>query len=81
MRKLLPTCAPKPVAPEFLDKFAKHGWQRVERIWGKPTVAVWRKVIGAERMDECRKRFLEEQKHADPTTHQPPKRAPIGDTP
>lgn len=59
--KLLPTSAPKPIPPEFLDKFARYGWRRVENIWGRSTVLAWRKVIGAKRMAEARKRFLKEQ--------------------
>lgn len=59
-RKLLPTSAPKPIPPEFLEKFAAHGWRRVENIWGRSTVLAWRKVLGAKRMTECRKRYLRE---------------------
>lgn len=59
--KLLPTSAPKPIPPEFLEKFAAHGWRRVENIWGKSTVLGWRKAIGPKRMAELRKRFLQEQ--------------------
>lgn len=44
MHKLLPTNAPKPIPPEFLEKFAAHGWRRVENIWGRSTVAAWRKA-------------------------------------
>jgi len=60
--KLLPTAAPKPIPPEFLEKFAAHGWQRVERMWGKSTVAAWAKVIGVKRMVDCRKRYLKGSK-------------------
>lgn len=56
--KLLPTKAPKPIPPEFLEKFEQHGWQRVERIWGKATVKAWANVIGRKRMIERRKRWL-----------------------
>jgi len=59
--KLLPTSAPRPIPPEFLEKFAAHGWRRVENIWGKSTAAAWRKVIGAKRMAEARKRYLKER--------------------
>lgn len=59
-RKLLPTSAPKPIPPEFLEKFAAHGWRRVENIWGRSTVLAWRKALGAKRMAECRKRYLRE---------------------
>jgi len=60
IRKLLPTSAPKPIPPEFLEKFAAHGWRRVENIWGRSTVLAWRKVLGAKRMADCRKRYLQE---------------------
>lgn len=60
--KLLPTSAPKPIPPEFMEKFAKHGWRRVEMIWGRSTVLAWRKVIGGKRMAEVRKRYLAEMK-------------------
>jgi hypothetical protein len=59
--KLLPTSAPKPIPPEFLEKFIKHGWRRVENIWGKSTVLAWSKVIGRKRMAEMRKRYLKEE--------------------
>jgi hypothetical protein len=59
-RKLLPTSAPKYVPPEFLDEFAAHGWQHVERMFGKPSVRIYRAVVGAKRMAECRKRYLRE---------------------
>lgn len=52
--KLLPTSAPKPIPPEFLPKFAAHGWRRVENIWGKSTVLGWSKAIGMKWMRECR---------------------------
>ncbi len=60
MGKLLPTSAPKPIPPEFLEKFAAHGWRRVENIWGRSTVLAWRKVIGAQQMDAARRRYLME---------------------
>ncbi len=60
-RKLLPTSAPKPIPPEFLEKFKRHGWRRVENIWGKSTVLAWSKVIGRKRMAEIRKRYLKEE--------------------
>ncbi|MYL97062.1 hypothetical protein GR702_04650 [Novosphingobium sp. FGD1] len=60
-RKLLPTSAPKPIPPEFLEKFKQHGWRRVENIWGKSTVLAWSKVIGRKRMAEIRKRYLKEE--------------------
>ncbi|MFT4056166.1 MAG: hypothetical protein QM681_16805 [Novosphingobium sp.] len=60
-RKLLPTSAPKPIPPEFLEKFKLHGWRRVENIWGKSTVLAWSKVIGRKRMAEIRKRYLKEE--------------------
>jgi len=59
--KLLPTSAPKPIPPEFMEKFKRHGWRRVEQIWGKSTVLAWRKAIGAKRMAEIRKRYLKEE--------------------
>lgn len=59
-RKLLPTSAPKPIPPEFLEKFAAHGWRRVENIWGRSTVMAWRKALGAKRLAEARKRYLQE---------------------
>ncbi|MBH0112727.1 hypothetical protein I5E68_07150 [Novosphingobium sp. YJ-S2-02] len=58
--KLLPTSAPKPIPPEFMEKFVKHGWRRVENIWGKSTVLAWSKAIGRKRMTEARKRYLRE---------------------
>ena len=60
-RKLLPTSAPKYVPPEFLEEFARHGWQHVERMFGKPSVRVYRAVLGAKRMAEARKRYLAEE--------------------
>lgn len=57
-RRLLPTSAPKPIAPEFLPKFAAHGWRRVENIWGRSTVLAWRKALGAERMNAARRDYL-----------------------
>lgn len=59
--KLIPTSAPRPIPPEFLDKFVKHGWRRVENMWGKSTVLAWSKVIGRKRMAEMRKRYLSEE--------------------
>lgn len=56
--KLLPTAAPKPIPPEFLEKFVKHGWRRVEHIWGKSTVLAWSKTIGVKRMAEARRKYL-----------------------
>lgn len=61
-RKILPTSAPKPIPPEFMQKFKQHGWRRVEQIWGKSTVLAWSKVIGRKRMAEERKRYLKEEK-------------------
>ena len=58
-RTILPTSAPKPIPPEFIPKFAEHGWRRVENIWGRSTVMAWRRALGAERLDEARKQFLE----------------------
>jgi hypothetical protein len=60
MGKLLPTSALKPIPPEFLEKFAQHGWRRVERIWGRSTVLAWRKAIGAKQMEAARRRYLKE---------------------
>ncbi|GAM06343.1 hypothetical protein [Novosphingobium sp. MBES04] len=60
--KLLPTCAPKPIPPEFLEKFVQHGWRRVENMWGKSTVLAWSKVIGRKRMAEMRKQYLKGKK-------------------
>lgn len=60
-RKLLPTSAPKPIPPEFMEKFVQHGWRRVEHLFGKSTAAAWRKAIGAKRMAEARKRYLAER--------------------
>jgi len=57
-RRILPTSAAKPIAPEFLPKFAAHGWRRVENIWGRSTVLAWRRAIGAERMDAARREQL-----------------------
>jgi hypothetical protein len=61
MAKLLPTTAPKPIPPEFLEKFAAHGWRRVENIWGRSTVLAWRRAIGGETMDQARRHYLEER--------------------
>lgn len=60
--KLMPTSAPKPIPPEFMEKFIAHGWRRVENIWGKSTVLAWSKVIGAKRMAELRKAHLAAQR-------------------
>ena len=60
--KILPTSAPKPIPPEFMEKFKQHGWRRVEQIWGKSTVLAWSKVIGRKRMAEQRKCYLKEAK-------------------
>ncbi len=59
--KLLPTCAAKPIPPEFLEMFTRYGWQKVERMFGKATVASWSKLIGTKRMADCRKRYLRER--------------------
>lgn len=59
-RKLLPTNAPMPIPPQFLQKFEQHGWQRCERIWGKSTVKAWSLVIGRKRMIEMRNRWKSE---------------------
>jgi hypothetical protein len=55
--KLLPTCAPKPIPVEFLEKFQRHGWERCERIWGKSTVQVYAKVIGRKRLQAMREQW------------------------
>lgn len=56
-RPMVPTSAPKPIPPEFIPKFAEHGWRRVENIWGRSTVMAWRRALGAERLDQARKQF------------------------
>lgn len=54
----LPTSVPVPVDPEFVPKFVAHGWQRVERIWGKPRVAVWARVVGVKNLIHMRREHL-----------------------
>lgn len=54
----LPTNIPVPVDPEFVDKFVKHGWQRVERMWGKRRVATWAAVVGKADMIRQRRAYL-----------------------
>lgn len=61
MRKLLPTSAPKPIPPEFIPKFAEHGWRRVENIWGKSTVQAWRRALGAQRLADARSQYLRDR--------------------
>ena len=55
--KILPTSAPKPIPPEFIQKFAQHGWRRAENIWGRSTVMAWRRALGAERLDQAREEY------------------------
>lgn len=64
MPKLQPTSTPKPIPPEFTEKFVAHGWQRVERMFGKGTVAVWVKAIGREKLMELRRDHLARAKIA-----------------
>lgn len=54
----LPTSVPVPVDENFIPMFVAHGWQRVERIWGKSRVAVWRRVVGVAKMRALRREFL-----------------------
>lgn len=53
----LPTSVPVPVDPQFVQKFCDHGWPRVERIWGKPRVIVWARVIGVKNLIQMRREY------------------------
>lgn len=64
MPKLLPTSTPKPIPAEFTNKIVAHGWQRLERMFGKGTVAVWVKAIGREKLMELRRDHLARAKIA-----------------
>lgn len=54
----LPTSVPVPVDPEFVPLFVKHGWQRVERIYGKRRVQTWADVVGRKYMIGLRRDYL-----------------------
>lgn len=61
-RRSLPTNIPVPVDPEFERKFIEHGWQRVERIWGKRRTMTWAAVVGKEQLIRKRKEYRAEQR-------------------
>ncbi len=51
----LPTSVPVPVDPEFVDTFLRHGWARVERIWGKRRVQTWVGLLGRVKLERLRR--------------------------
>lgn len=56
--KRLPTSAPVPVDPQFVQTFVEGGWQRAERIFGKRRVQTWAMVVGKRALIAKRRAYL-----------------------
>lgn len=58
MRKPYSTKLPRPVPDEFVDAFARGGWGKVNRMYGKRAATRYATVIGLVTLRAARDAFL-----------------------